>query len=332
MKRLLFILVIIGCLVALLVWKFSSEPSLEAQPASLVFLPAPEVVKPEPATVTVKAPVAPERPYSPPVVRDARLRALVNRDAHDRIPSDISARLSEVSPEDFPALLQVLTDPKDDDTVRNEVANLLVRSKCPDLPQTFIKVLDNPDEHARFRFYAMQFMGNYVAAPDSDDSVRLLLLAKIKSSLSDKDFEIRSQALQHLVNLNNPVGQQTAVKWLTDYPLAPTQEAAPQADPADKNTKPIESLRGPDFQRGTIIKQCIECVAKLGLKEHIPTIRKYVSDPNASIAEAAIIALTNWGDTESLPAMIEAAKSKDPLLRHCAKDNIDRMQQKKTGP
>jgi hypothetical protein len=134
MKRPLFLLAIAGCLVAFVVWKFSSAPlPLESQPAPFTAQHSSEVVKPEPATVIVKAPVTPECPYvPPPVVHDARLKALVNRNAKNRVTSDISARLPQVSPEDFPALLQVLTDAHDHNfPARNEVANLLVRSKCP---------------------------------------------------------------------------------------------------------------------------------------------------------------------------------------------------------
>jgi len=202
-------------------------------------------------------------------------------------------------------LLQVLTDVQDNDTVRNEVANLLRRSKCSDIAPALTKILDNPEEKPRFRSFAMQHLGGMVEEMDAES--RQPFIAQIQTFLTDRHYQVRSQALQNLVRLKDPVGQQTAIKWLTNYQSVTTEA----------------------LEKGTIIKQAIECVHSLELKEQIPAIRTYARDPNIVIARAAIVALADWHDEESLDAMKVAAASKDPLLARCGRAAVERMAQER---
>jgi HEAT repeat protein len=333
MKRPLFIFVVCGSLAALAFWAFRAAPLPKPDPVATQAIPdlsKPELVK---AAVEVPKPHQPDRRYVPPAVRDKSLQTLVNRRAENRVAGDISARIPEASPEDFPALLKVLQDSEDDDTVRHEVANLLRRSKCPGLPQSLLQVLNNPAEQPRFRSFAMQHLGGLAA--DMDDDARQPLLAKMRTALADKHYQVRSQALQNLLRLKDPQAGQTAAKWLTDYPPAPPASnpgGTPPNNPL-KNTVQPESLQSqviqraanPEAERGTLVKQAIECVHDLDLKEHLPAIRKYARDPDIIIARAAIVALADWRDAESLPVMQAAADSKDPLLSRCGKAALERM-------
>ena len=296
---------------ALLLWHFRAAPSPVHQPAPVIPQPVPEP-EPKPLAIAPQPIPAPPKHYSPPPVHAHNLQSLVNRNAHNRLSSDIGARIPEASPADFPALLQVLQDSKDDDTVRNEVCNLLRRSHCPDVAQALTQVLDNPDEKARFRSFAMQHLGG--VATDMDSGTRQPLVTKMEAALDDKHYQVRSQALQNLCRMKNETGIQTAVNWLEGgyKPCSPDAYA---------NDKPL----APEFERGEIIKQCIECVHDLGLREHIGTIRKLARDKNIVVARAAIVALAGWHDVESLDAMKEAAQSKNVLLARCGKAAVERM-------
>ena len=248
-----------------------------------------------------------ETPYAPPAVHDPKLAALVDRNAKNRITSDMSSRFPQANKDDFPALLSVVSDTQDGDTERHEAVELLKRSHCPDLPETLTKVLDNPAEGYRFRAFAMQYLGGLVPDANSDPDGHQKAMDRMRSSLGDKDFQVRSQALQNLCRLKDPVGQETAVKWLGDY-------------------KPISDK--PDFERGDIIKQSIECVQNLGLKEHIPAIRQYAKDSNEVVRIAAIVCLSDWRDEESRPAFEAAAKSSNIRLQRCGQAALKRMDTK----
>ena len=71
----------------------------------------------------------------------------------------------------------------------------------------------------------------------------------------------------------------------------------------------------------------IRCVQRLGMREHIPCIRKYVRDPNDATRIAAIVALSQWGDEESRPAFVKASESSNPRLQRCGKMALDRLGQ-----
>jgi hypothetical protein len=308
-----FSIVFVALVLILILWRtFGSNqqetapiqpppPTAQAQVRPPVPTQAPEQ-KTEPAEAP-KQPVKYDPNYRPPAVSDPKLAPLVNRYAENRVKTDMFNRYPEAKPEDFPALLTVLSDTKDGDTERHEVAELLRRSQCPELHATLFKILDNPDETARFRGFVMQYLGMMAleAAEDSDD--RQTLVTRTRDALTDEHFEVRAQALQNLCRLKDPVGIETAVKWLT-YKSAD------------------------DFERGYILNQAIRCVGDLDLKENLPTIRKYARDPNNTVRIAAIVVLSNWNDVESLPAMQEAAEAKDPLVKKCGQEALKRMQPK----
>jgi hypothetical protein len=68
--------------------------------------------------------------YHPPKVTTPALSAFVNREAHGpRVHGDMAARFPRLTSEqDIEAVAGVLTDPREDDTVRHEAAALLARS------------------------------------------------------------------------------------------------------------------------------------------------------------------------------------------------------------
>jgi hypothetical protein len=227
-----------------------------------------------------------EPPYSVPKTVDPELSGLVNREARidERISADISSKIPRVKDAmDFPALLGVLCDVKDDDTVRNEVANLLTRSKCPGLVDALIKVLNAPEEKARFRSFCIQHLWmNYKDAGKDD---RTKIMGALEQALSDKDMPVRREALLALVRERQPKAQELGVKWLSD--------------PKGNGVRDL----------------AIRCVKDLDLRDQIPTVRKYLRDSDEPTRIAAIVALSQWGDQESRPAFEEAANSKSVRLQ-----------------
>ncbi|MGH7144744.1 MAG: HEAT repeat domain-containing protein [Planctomycetota bacterium] len=281
--------------------------------------PSSQKIEPPRSTEVSKAPPA---DYQPPKTVDPKLAALVDRRAPEdaRISSDISARLPRVqNAADFPALIQVLSDAQDDDTVRNEVANLLRRSGYfTGTAETLMKVLDNPAEKARFRSFAVQHL--YGCLEDNKNSApqpahppgqgalvhpdytlsaeeQQKITDHLHTYLTDRDVEVRREALLALVRLKDPLAAPTAVAWLN--------QPGPEAD------------RSRDL--------AIRCVHDLDLRDQIPTIRKYAHDPNEVIRIAAIVALSEWNDEESRPAFEEAAQSKVERLKRAGKAALARL-------
>ncbi|MCY3018397.1 MAG: HEAT repeat domain-containing protein [Planctomycetota bacterium] len=317
---------------------FVSLAAVAVVAASCVFFlarhrPAAGSVPGTPKLYTPAIPAEPERAPLP-APRDAALAPLLDRDAKltDRVKPDVNSGIPKViHPEDYPLLVAVLTDPTDDDTARNEVANLLQRSKYPGLADALCEVLDNSEEKPRFRSYAAQHLGLLAGKQEpqmNTDERRLgdmgtgglgdgetgrggdadrgrrgdaeMITARLRQALSDRDVPVRREALLALVRKKDPQAIETAVAWL---------------QPQTRNQKP----------ETVVVDLAIRCVYELGLREHIPTIRKYARDPNDVVRIAAIVALSQWGDEESRPAFEEAAQSKTVRLQRAGKAALERL-------
>jgi len=241
------------------------------------------------------APARPEKaPYAPPHVAAPELAAFVDRNAENRVPADITSRVPRVrDDEDIPAVVSVLLDTEDDDTVRNEAANLLRRSGHSGLTADLLRVLDNPKEGARFRAFCIQHL--WMNVEKADPACRAKIGSELREALSDRHIPVRREALLALVRMRDPKGRETAVEWLAAEKTDGLRDAA------------------------------IRCVRELGLRDHIPTIRKYLRDKNDVVRIAAILTLSQWGDEESRSGIEEAAKSGSFRLRRCAKVALKRL-------
>jgi len=319
-RYIILVLICLGGAVAL--WHFRARSSPAPRPEGKA---APAAAQPD----TPKVPQPePEKVYAAPKVTDSRLARLVDRDAAigERVTPDITSRIPRVDhPEDFPPLVAVLLDPKDSDTARNEVANLLERSNYPGVADALCKVLDNPAEKPRFRSFAAQHLGMLLTGagskpalqnhpqgapslpaplPPGEREVREKAAAKLHECLADRHVEVRREALLALVRIKDPQAIELAVRWL---------------QPETTNLKPETQ----------VLDLAIRCVHELDLREHIPTVRKYLHDPNEVVRIAAIVALSQWGDEESRPAFEEAANSKSVRLQRAGQAALRRLDQAK---
>ncbi len=216
------------------------------------------------------------------------LADFVDRKSKTRVTADIATRIERVQTEaDVAAVVAILKDTTDSDTVRHEAASLLARSGYPKLIDDLIVILMNPAERPRFRGFCVQHLWLNHAAADADQKKRVVTV--LQERLGDPDVVVQREALLALVRLGHPEGKRMAEQWF--------------ADPAAEDKR----------------DQAIRCMATLNLRERIPEIRVCLRDTNDIIRIAAIVALSDWGDTESRGAFEEAARSSRERLQHAGK-------------
>jgi HEAT repeat protein len=245
-------------------------------------------------------PPAKEPPYQAPAVSNRKLGGLVDREKNtrERIPPDISTKLPEAKDKkDVAALIGVIMDPKDTDAARNEAVNLLRRSGYKDLTHRLSIVLGNPRNGERFRSFCIQQL--WMNLKGAKAAERTGIIAALHRALEDKQVKVRREALLALVREKDPRGSAAAVAWLTDASTADVRDLA------------------------------IRCVKQLELKQHIPTVRKYLDDKNEPTRIAAIVALSQWGDQGSRPAFEKAAKSRVLRIRRAGEGALKRLDKAK---
>ena len=212
----------------------------------------------------------------------------MNEPLAKRVPSDISAKLPSIEAlDEVAAVVAVLLNTADDDTVRNEAATLLHRANYAPLPEKLMAVLENPLEKARFRAFAMQHLGAFLS---SHGPYAERVAEFIEDGLQDRHVEVRRESLLALVNANDPLGQSSAVEALQS------------------------KARGHDEIRDL----AISCIGDLNLREHAPALRQLARDENDVVAIAAIATLGQWRDEESRGVFEAAIKSENLRIRKAA--------------
>lgn len=229
---------------------------------------------------------ADEHDYAPPAVHMPELAAFVNRHSSaPRVTPDLHNRIPSLSdPKDIAAVASVLTDHRDDDTVRHEAAELLRRSGYKGLTRDLTAILDSPDENERFRSWAVQHLGQNALATPRDKKV---IVPVLKDGLADRHPAVRRESLLALHRLNVPAASSTAQEWL--------------------HAQDSESVRD----------LAIRVVRERDLREELPRIRELAASPSVVTRIAALVTLAEWGDSDSRDLMEEAAASDTPRLKRC---------------
>ncbi|MEO5367584.1 MAG: hypothetical protein H7831_14760 [Magnetococcus sp. WYHC-3] len=216
------------------------------------------------------------------------LANFVDRECKTRVTADFAARVERVqTPEDLAAVVAILKDTTDGDTVRHEAASLLARSEYPKLIDDLVAILMNPAEEPRFRGFCVQHLWLNHAAADAEQ--KMLVETVLQERLGDPDVTVQREALLALVRLGHPEGKRMAAQWFSD--------------PAAEDKRDL----------------AIRCMALLNMRERIPEIRGYLRATNVAVRLAAIAALSDWGDMESRGAFEEAANSAQERLQHAGK-------------
>ncbi|MEO5368151.1 MAG: hypothetical protein H7831_17725 [Magnetococcus sp. WYHC-3] len=271
------------------------------QPVSMsaVAQVTPSNTPPETAAATNKAAPPPEPPYVPPAVGTPALSNVVNERAsfEDRVNGLTSGKVPEVkNPQDLDTLAKQLSNPNEDEVVRHEIVNLLFRSDYQGLEPLFFKILENPAEDQKFRAWTVQHIGGLLTTP-GNIPVSPDLLNRVRKILSDSDVHVRREALLALSRANDTKTLEGICGLLTDQ--------AP----------------GSDGMRDLAIR----IAQTKNLREQIPCIRPYLTSTNDTIRIAAIVALSQWGDQESRPAIEVAATSSVVRVQLCAKAALARL-------
>jgi len=235
--------------------------------------------------------------YAPPTTTDPRLSTFVDRESKElRVTGDITTRIPKATdPKDIEAVSTVLADTKDDDTARNEAANLLRRSGHPNLTDELIAVLSNTEEKERFRAFCVQHLYNNHkrAGPAEKEKIA----ATLRKCLADKHIKVRREALLGLHRLKDNEAEALARKWLHEH-----------------------------CEAGDAVRDlAIRIIRERNLRDELPGIRKHARDKDVVVRIAALVTLSEWRDEASRPAMEEAAKSDNVRLQRCGKLALKRM-------
>lgn len=235
--------------------------------------------------------------YQSPPVTDPNLATFVDRNAKvDRTGPDFAARFPKISdPKDIAAVVSVMKDPEDDDTVRHEAIELLRRSKYAQLDDDLIALFKSPAEKERFRSWIVQHIG--VNALVGDAVAKSRLTQVLGQALDDPQVKVRCEALFALSNLGDFKVTPTVTAWLN-----PTKTEPP----------PIRAI-------------AIRCAKSQNKRDLIPTIRTFARDPDEVVRIAALVALSEWGDQESRSACEKASKAPSKRLQTCGRMAVERL-------
>lgn len=251
-----------------------------------------------PKVPELKETVEVEPGYKAPPTTDLALAPMVNRRfrTEERLRPDITSSVAVIKyPEDVKVMVGVLKDTKDTDDVRNETINLLRRSKYAGLTADLLDILNNPAEKERFRGFVAQHLGIQADMVQPDE--RAKIIGVLQNALSDRDLSVRREALLALVRMLDPKGLETAVSILNDK----GDESAPMRDLA------------------------VRCIRDQNLREHLPRLRELASDPNEAVQIAALVTLSEWGDSQSKPLFEKAAHSESLRLKRAGEAALNRL-------
>lgn len=274
-----------GCAaLAAALWRSGGAPPAAPTDAPLTAAPASAAPPAErlPAAGAVQVAAITE-PVSP-ALRPVADRALPQR---DRLRPLVDGALTGVSrASDIALLRNVLRDPVDDDTIRNEAANLLRASACADLADDLRAVLTEPREQARFRSFAAQHLGVLLLDARRTGGAGVDLLRRdLTALLRDRHVEVRREALLALARGGAGDALAEAERLI-----------------ADEGQAAMHDL-------------CIRIAAEQGWRELLPRIRALAGAGDAVVRVAALSAIGAMRDEASRPLLEAASRDGD---RHVA--------------
>ena len=166
-----------------------------------------------------------------PVSPELRVVSDRSQPDHDRLRPLVDGSVATLNPADVALLRRVLRDATDEDTVRNEAANHLRANGTAEVADDCSAVLAQAGELPRFRSFAAQHLGIAWLDARSADAARAgVLRPRLVSLLSDRDMEVRREALLALVRGGDPDGLRGAAAWLEDPNPAAEAERRAYAD------------------------------------------------------------------------------------------------------
>lgn len=214
------------------------------------------------------------------------LAGFLDPESNERLPTDFEALVPAVTePEEVEAVVALLRDRDEPETLRNEAINLLRRSQHPGLVAELIAVLDDELETERFRGFAAQHLGIILYDGDDDSAV---ITQRLRLALHDRHLDVRRETLRALERVADP----EAIALLAGG-------LAPEA---------------PEDVRDLVIRAAY----RAGRRDLAPEIRPYLTGEDPVIRIAAIYVLGQWRDEASRPELVTALRDTDPRVAGAA--------------
>lgn len=258
------------------------EPAIETaplEPEPAIVVKSTQIVSPEPEPIAKRV---------TPSGCSPALAIFLDRTAKERVTPDLNERIPMVTDADqIAAVVEMLKEATEEDTVRNEAMNLLRRSGYPKLADVLLSILDQAGEKERFRSFIVQHLGHELEVV-SDSASKDRISSRLRIALDDAHSSVRRQALMTLADMKDPLAEKLVVSGIED--------------PAWVG------------MRDLIIRLQLE----RGHKESISVIRSLVNDADEATSIAAIHALGVWRDEPSRSALEAAAHADQERTRRAA--------------
>lgn len=237
------------------------------------------------------------------------LLAFVDPEAATRLPVDFPYQVERVSdPAEVNAVVAVLRDTAEGDTIRHEAANLLRRSAYPELEQVLIECLRHPNEQERFRSWAVQHLFMvFEERKAGDPSTAASLLVPL---LEDPQPAVRREALLSLHRLHSAAPANPETRTVAGDVVATA--ARWLADPAT-------------------VDLALRVLREREAKAYVPQVRAILADESAAPPAriAAMVTLSEWNDAASREAIAQIAQLPDQptnfRLRRSAQMALERF-------
>ena len=230
-----------------------------------------------------------------PVSPHLALTADRSQDPMDRLRPLVDGTVNILGePQDVLLMRRILCDPAEGDTIRNEAANLLLRSASgsgmADLAGDLIGVLAQEGEQARFRSFAAQHLGLIWEAEGhaADTPAHHALVA----ALTDRHVPVQRNAVQALARGGDDRARRAVQAWLADAQATAYHDLA------------------------------CRLVADHGWHSQLPRLQALLLAADPVVQIAAVDALRRLGDRSSVDLLRQMAASNQPRLAAAAQQAV----------
>lgn len=246
------------------------------------------------STVVPDSPLRELYPAEFSTIENPHLRRFVDRRCNQsRVPPDISSQIPTVSlPREVDAVIGVLRDRLDDDSVRHEAAELLRRSEYNQLYQELFAILESSLESDRFRSWSAQHLGVLVNNDAVNSETKEVIAAKLNTvRVKDTGILLKRESLWALLCMHDPISV----------------------------SETIRVLENPQSTDVRMLDLYVRGAHRLELKGSLVNIRKLASESKSeAVCLASIQALVHWNDQESIPSMKTLENSGSFPVRNAA--------------
>ncbi len=214
-----------------------------------------------------------------------------------RLSPDFLAEVPRLTtPDEIAAVVHVMEDWSDDDTVRNEAINLLRRSNVAGLDARLMALLDRPYEPERIRTFFTQHLGLDLAACGAKPA-REPLRTRLALALDDRHTAVRREALSALVDVRDGEALARLARGLDDPAMNGMQDLA------------------------------IYLYQRIDDHQFLAQIRAHANSGDLQVRIAAIYVLGEWRDEQSRTLFTTAAAAKTYALQRAGEMALQKLPQ-----